>query len=151
MRTRFFALSQKTGGGGKLACMGIHCLKWKALLAGICSNLVLRCSTGYPFDWEFGAHSWCLEIKYRTRIKKQENKRLASVLLCLTSQGFNCQELLLEPAGCEVIQISSKRRAFLVPQSTNCFIFLCRRNVCCIYFSWKWVIIFRLLIVQLLW
>lgn len=50
-----------------------------------------------------------LGIKHKTGMTKQENKRLTSMLLCLTSQGFNCQGLHWEPAGCKGMQIPSKR------------------------------------------
>lgn len=50
-----------------------------------------------------------LGIKHKTGMTKQEDKRLTSMLLCLTSQGFNCQGLHWEPAGCKGMQISSKR------------------------------------------
>lgn len=66
---------------------------------------------------------FCLGIKHKTRMKKQENKRFVSMLLCLSSQGFNCQGLLWEPAGWEGMQIASKRRAFFWFKDP-CYIFL---------------------------
>lgn len=50
-----------------------------------------------------------LGIKHKTGMTKQENKRFTSMLLCLTSQGFNCQGLHWEPAGCKGMQISRKK------------------------------------------
>lgn len=62
-----------------------------------------------PLGPQFPSSLRNLGIKHKTGMTKQENKRLTSMLLCLTSQGFNCQGLHGEPAGCKGMQISSKR------------------------------------------
>lgn len=86
---------------------------------------------------------------------KQEDKRLTSMLLCLTSQGFNCQGLHWEPAGCKGMQISSKggkgmqisskkRKLFFVVgffesfvrEANNCYVFL-QEMQSCVHFPSK--------------